>query len=149
MTEEHEGTWNGSIPEFDPGPYVLDDYGMFRHEKDHGVGLQESDYVRHRPILYRWLLYNQRGRCLGCGIPEWASRTKLDVHRKEPGGRYSIWNSVLLCPTCHRKWESERRQKERPTPQQDTGRRRVRRSGARRTQTKVLERLAQFMHRTP
>ena len=149
MAEEPDGTWDGSIPEFDMGPYVLDDYGMFRHEEDHVVGLQESDYVRHRPILYRWLLYNQRGRCLGCGMPEWACRTKLDVHRVVPGGLYSIWNSVSLCSDCHRKWHSQHRQKEGSAPRQSTVPRRVRRSGPRRTRKSIRVRLEPFMHRTP
>ncbi len=149
MADECEGTWDGSIPEFDMGPYLLDDYGMFRREKDYGVGPQENDYLRPSPILYRWLLYNQRGCCLGCGIPEWTNRTKLHVHREvEPGGLYSIWNSVLLCSDCHSKWHSEHRQKESLAPQRSATRRWGRRSGARRTQKNLLERLAPFMHRT-
>ncbi len=134
MAEEREGTWDGSIPEFDMGQYVLDDDGMFRREQDYGAGLQANDNLKASFILRRWLMYNQRGCCLECGIPEWAINTKLHVHREEPGELYSIWNSVLLCPTCHRKWHSEHRQKERPAPQQSARRRRGRRSGMRRTQ---------------
>jgi hypothetical protein len=150
MAEEHEGTWDGSLPEFEMGPYLLDDYGMFRRDQDYGVGPQENDYLEPSPTLCRWLMYNQRGCCLECGIPEWAIKTKLHAHSEKPGGLYSIWNTVLLCPTCHRKWHSEHRQKERPAPQQSARRRRVRRRGARRTRKNLLERLQPFMHqRTP
>jgi hypothetical protein len=73
MDEEREGTLGGSIPEFDLGLYELDDHGRFRPKQDDfGARLQENDYSRRKPILCRYLMYHQRGRCLECGITEWA-----------------------------------------------------------------------------
>jgi hypothetical protein len=42
MTGQRETGSGGTIPEFDTGPYVLDDDGMFRRKEDLGTGTQED-----------------------------------------------------------------------------------------------------------
>ena len=51
MAGQRETGWGGVIPEFDMGPYVLDDNGRFRRKVDLGAGPQEDDFLRHKPIL--------------------------------------------------------------------------------------------------
>lgn len=88
------------IPEFDSGGYRLDERGVYRHtryvnDSKATLGLKPSTPLRRR------LLYGQHGCCADCGVPEWAISHSLQIHRVEPNGLYSVWNTVLICVICH------------------------------------------------
>ncbi len=95
-----------SVPPFNPGNHFLDDNGVFRPNTGIFRPYDDADSKANtgeKPstTLRNYVLYRQQGRCAVCRIPEWATSKRLQLHRKEPKGLYSIYNVVALCTRCH------------------------------------------------
>lgn len=59
---------------------------------------------RRGTLLYRELLFIQKGKCFNCQISEWELKKSLQCHRiikGKDGGLYTLENTVLLCQKCH------------------------------------------------
>ena len=62
------------------------------------------------PLVKAWLLNNSNGVCEGCRYPApfltMSGDPYLEVHHIKPlskGGSDTIFNTVTLCPNCHRR----------------------------------------------
>lgn len=65
--------------------------------------------MKRTQIINKQIYKNVEGKCRICK-GDGASET-LDVHRivhGEHGGRYSLNNTVVLCPNCHRKVHTDK-----------------------------------------
>lgn len=40
-----------------------------------------------------------KGKCCFCGNSDYG---QLDVHRIEPGSKYTDWGTLIICSNCHR-----------------------------------------------
>ncbi len=68
-----------------------------------------ASYARD-PLVKAWVLQNAKGRCEGCETPapfiNKVGEPYLEVHHActlAEGGADTIYNTVALCPNCHRK----------------------------------------------